>query len=272
MDFHFNYFVEISALLGLAVGSFLNVVIHRLPKMMEQTWREEVEGKASTGKPFNLVTPRSCCPVCGHQITAWENIPLFSYIGLGGRCSVCKAPISLRYPIVEAMTALLAAEIALKFGFGMQAIAAFLLVAGLITLTFIDLDTQLLPDSITLPLIWAGLLVNSLGIFTDLKSAVIGAAASYAIPYVTAKIFSRVTTREGMGYGDFKLMAAIGAWFGWQTLPAMLVISGISGVLVGLAMILSGKKDMLSRIPFGPYLAISALCLLFFGQRLVIHT
>lgn len=272
MDFHFNYFVEMSALLGLVVGSFLNVVIHRLPKMMEQTWREEVQGKSGTGKPFNLKTPGSCCPVCGHQIKVWENIPLFSYISLGGRCSACKAPISLRYPIVEAMTAVLAAEIAFKFGFSMQAMAAFLLIAGLITLTFIDLDTQLLPDSITLPLICGGLLFNILGTFTDLKSAVIGAAASYFIPYVTAKIFILVTSREGMGYGDFKLMAAIGAWFGWQALPAMLVISGISGSLVGLTMILFGNKNILSRIPFGPYLAFSALCLLFFGQRLVLHT
>jgi leader peptidase (prepilin peptidase)/N-methyltransferase len=272
MDFHINYFVEMSALLGLAVGSFLNVVIHRLPKMMELAWKEEAQGQGETGKPFNLVTPRSCCPICGHQITAWENIPLFSYIRLGGRCSACKAPISLRYPIVEAMTAILAAEIAFKFGLSTQAIAGFLLIAGLIALTFIDLDTQLLPDSITLPLIWVGLLFNTLGTFTDLKSAVIGAAASYFIPYVTANIFSRITSREGMGYGDFKLMAAIGAWFGWQALPAMLVISGISACLVGLVMILFGKKDILSRIPFGPYLALSALCLLFFGQKLVLQS
>jgi leader peptidase (prepilin peptidase)/N-methyltransferase len=166
------------------------------------------------------------------------------------------------------LTAILAAEIAAKFGFSLYAFAAFLLLAGLIALTFIDLDTQLLPDSITLPLLWAGLLFNTIGGFTDLKSAVIGAVASYFIPYVAARIFSRITAREGMGYGDFKLMAVIGAWFGWQALPAMLVISGVSASLVGLGMILLRKKNMLSKIPFGPYLALSALCLLFFRQQL----
>jgi leader peptidase (prepilin peptidase) / N-methyltransferase len=271
MDFHINYFVEISALFGLVVGSFLNVVISRLPKMMERQWLEQNQGKSNeNNQPYNLVTPGSCCPACGHQITPLENIPLFSYIFLGGRCSACKTPISLRYPIVEALTAVLAAEIASRFGLGLHAFAAFLLVAGLIALTFIDLETQLLPDSITLPLLWMGLLFNALGGFNDLRSAVIGALASYFIPYVVAQIFNRVTAREGMGYGDFKLMAAIGAWFGWQALPAMLVISGISGSLVGLSMILFGKKDILSKIPFGPYLALSALCLLFFRQQLTL--
>jgi leader peptidase (prepilin peptidase)/N-methyltransferase len=269
MDFNINYFVEISALFGLVIGSFLNVVIHRLPVMMEREWQQEIQGAPDKNKtPFNLLTPRSCCPACGHQIKMRENIPLLSYIRLGGRCSACKAPISLRYPLVEALTAMLAAEIAAKFGFSLFAFASFLLAAGLITLTFIDLDTQLLPDSITLPLLWAGLLFNILGGFVDLRSAVIGAVASYFIPYVIARIYSLVRGREGMGYGDFKLMAAIGAWFGWQALPAMLAISGISGCLVGLSMVLFGKKDIVSKIPFGPYLALSALCLLFFRQQL----
>jgi leader peptidase (prepilin peptidase) / N-methyltransferase len=279
MDFHLhyfvglNYFVEICALFGLVVGSFLNVVIHRLPLMMEREWQEEAQGQArQDGNTYNLLNPRSCCPACGHQLTAWENIPLFSYIYLGGKCSACKVPISLRYPIVEALTAVLAAEIAFRFGFGLPAFAAFFLIAGLIALTFIDLDTQLLPDSITLPLLWAGLLVNTVNGVTDLKSAVIGAVASYFIPYIVAKMFSLITGREGMGYGDFKLMAVIGAWFGWQALPAMLVISGVSASVVGLVMILFGnlfgKKDMLSKIPFGPYLALSALCLLFLRQQL----
>lgn len=267
MQLHLNYFVEISALIGLLVGSFLNVVIHRLPKMMEQEWQAELDGKPPS-KTFNLVTPRSCCPVCGQPITALQNIPLFSYIALSGKCSGCKTPISLRYPIVEAITAVLAAEIASNFGFGLPAFAAFVLVVGLIVLTFIDLDTQLLPDSITLPLLWLGLLFNAVGGFADLQSAVIGAAASYFIPYVVAQIFSRVIGREGMGYGDFKLMAAIGAWFGWQALPAMLVISGVSGSVIGLGMVLFGKRNLLSKIPFGPYLALSALCLLFFRQHL----
>ncbi|HEY8084786.1 MAG TPA: A24 family peptidase [Methylophilaceae bacterium] len=268
MDFHLNYFVEISALFGLLVGSFLNVVIHRLPIIMEREWQEEAQSKAPDSTAYNLVTPRSCCPACGHQIKAWENIPLFSYIYLGGKCSTCKTPISLRYPIVEALTAVLAAEIASRFGFGLHGFAAFFLAAGLIALTFIDLDTQLLPDRITMPLLWIGLLFNAVHGFTDLKSAVIGAIASYFIPYVVAKLFSLVTGREGMGYGDFKLMAVIGAWFGWQALPAMLVISGVSGSVVGLTMVLVGKKDILSKIPFGPYLALSALCLLFFRQQL----
>jgi len=269
MDFHLNYFVEISALCGLLVGSFLNVVIHRLPIMMEREWQEGAQDKARQhSSTYNLLTPRSCCPACGHQLTAWENIPMFSYIYLGGKCSACKVPISLRYPIVEALTAVLAAEIASKFGLGLPAFAAFFLVAGLIALTFIDLDTQLLPDSITLPLLWSGLLLNAVNGFTDLKSAVIGAVASYFIPYIVAKIFILITGREGMGYGDFKLMAVIGAWFGWQALPAMLVISGVSASVVGLTMILFGKKDLLSKIPFGPYLALSALCLLFFRPQL----
>jgi leader peptidase (prepilin peptidase)/N-methyltransferase len=270
MDFHLNYFVEISALFGLVVGSFLNVVIHRLPIIMERKWQEEAQVKESDSTIYNLVTPRSHCPACGHQIKAWENIPLFSYIYLGGKCSACKVPISLRYPIVEALTAVLAAEIASRFGFGLYAFAAFYLTAGLIALTFIDLDTQLLPDSITLPLLWIGLLVNTVSGFTDLKSAVIGAVASYFIPYGVAKIFNLVTARDGMGYGDFKLMAVIGAWFGWQAIPAMLVISGISASVVGLGMILMGKKGILSKIPFGPYLALSALCLLFFRQQLTL--
>ncbi|MFM9913656.1 MAG: prepilin peptidase [Methylophilaceae bacterium] len=269
-------FIFIAALFGLVVGSFLNVVIHRLPKMLEREWEFELSSHMAEKSeqepppaptPYTLSSPRSSCPICGHPITAFENIPVLSYIGLGGRCSACKTPISARYPLVELLTSAFAAAIAWKFGFGIQAFAAFFLVTCLIALTFIDLDTMFLPDDITLPLLWAGLLFNAYDGFIDLHAAVIGAAAGYGLLWAAYWLFKLSTGKEGMGYGDFKLLAALGAWFGWQALPPLLVISGVSGSLIGL-MLLTAKNNLAGKIPFGPYLALGGVTTLFFGSAL----
>jgi leader peptidase (prepilin peptidase) / N-methyltransferase len=276
-------FVAIAVLFGLMVGSFLNVVIHRLPRMMERDWKaqcaelsgteiktDEHDGdKPATQQPaYNLVAPRSACPVCGHPITALENIPIVSYLFLGGKCAGCKTPISPRYPLVEAITAVLAGLIAWKFGFGPTAFAAFFLVCSLIALTFIDFDTQLLPDDITLMLLWAGLLFSIYGGFTDLRSAVIGAMAGYLALWSVYWGFKLVTGKEGMGYGDFKLLAAIGAWFGWQLLPAVILLSSLAGSVVGIALIVLAKHGRGVPIPFGPYLALGGIAALFWGPQL----
>lgn len=266
-------FAIVAAFFGLMVGSFLNVVIHRLPIMMEREWKlqcAELSGAqpASTEEAYNLMAPRSACPSCGHRITAMENIPLVSYIFLGGKCSGCGTRISPRYPLVELITGTLAGLIAWKFGFGFAAVAAFLFVACLIALTFIDFDTQLLPDDITLPLLWAGLLFSMNGGFTDLKSAVIGAMAGYLALWSVYWLFKLVTGKEGMGYGDFKLLAAIGAWFGWQLLPAVILLSSIAGSVVGIALIVLAKHGRSVPIPFGPYLALGGIAALFWGPQL----
>jgi len=266
-------FAAVAVVFGLMVGSFLNVVIHRLPRMMEREWKmqcAELNGAelASPDAPYNLMVPRSACPSCGHQITAAENVPVLSYLLLRGKCSGCKAAISWRYPLVELTTGFLAGLIAWKFGFGLQAFAAFFLVAGLIALTFIDFDTQLLPDDITLPLLWAGLLLSMNGGFTDLKSAVIGAMAGYLALWSVYWLFKLVTGKEGMGYGDFKLLAAIGAWFGWQLLPAVILLSSIVGSVVGIALIVVAKRGRSVPIPFGPYLALGGIAALFWGPQL----
>lgn len=268
-------FAAIAILFGLMVGSFLNVVIHRLPRMMEREWKtqcSELNGLEETSvgaaEAYNLMVPRSACPSCGHQITAMENIPVASYLFLGGKCSVCKTRISPRYPLVELATGTLAGLIAWKFGFGLLAFAAFFFVACLIALTFIDFDTQLLPDDITLPLLWAGLLFSMNGGFTDLKSAVIGAMAGYLALWSVYWLFKLVTGKEGMGYGDFKLLAAIGAWFGWQLLPAVILLSSVVGSIVGIALILLAKHGRSVPIPFGPYLALGGIAALFWGPQL----
>ena len=260
------------AVLGLLVGSFLNVVIHRLPKMMDNDWRSqcaELHGQtAPNSEAFSLSTPRSRCPECGHPITALENIPVISWLVLRGKCSACRAPISPRYPIVEALTCLLTALTAVHFGFGWAAAGGILLIWSLIALTFIDYDTQLLPDSITLPLLWSGLLFNLFGTYTDLQSAVIGAMAGYLSLWSVYWGFKLVTGKEGMGYGDFKLLAALGAWLGWQILPLTILLSSLVGAVLGIALIVLAKRGRNVPIPFGPYLATAGLIAFFWGKEL----
>lgn len=265
-------FITVSVIFGLMVGSFLNVVIHRLPKMMEREWHSnclELQGKEIPEQTkFTLSTPRSACPKCKHQITALENIPIISYLLLGGKCKGCKAKISIRYPLVEALTGLLIGLIACKFGYTYTTLFAWIFTLALITLTFIDFDTQLLPDDITLPLLWLGLLFNLNGGFTNLQSAVIGAVLGYLILWAVYWAFKIATGKEGMGYGDFKLLAAIGAWFGWQLLPAVILLSSVLGAVIGIALILFKGKSGGTAIPFGPFLALGGIAALFFGQQL----
>ena len=265
-------FAAVAGVFGLLVGSFLNVVIHRLPKMMERDWHcqcAELRGEdVSPVEPLTLATPRSRCPHCGHQITALENIPILSWLVLRGACSACKAPISIRYPVVEGITGLMTAFAAWHFGFGWAAAGAILFVWAMIALTGIDFDTQLLPDSITLPLIWLGLLFNIGGTFTSLTSAVIGAVAGYLSLWSVYWGFKLATGKEGMGFGDFKLLAAIGAWLGWQMLPLTILLSSFVGAVVGVALIVLAKRGRNVPIPFGPYLAAAGLLALFWGKPL----
>lgn len=265
-------FTGLVFLFSLLIGSFLNVVVHRLPKMMEADWHAqcaELRGEAGPDAArYNLWLPRSACPRCGHQITALENIPLLSWLWLRGRCSACAAPIGARYPLVELLTALLSAAVAWKWGVSAQTLGALLLVWTLVTLAFIDLDTTLLPDSLTLPLLWLGLLFNLGGHFTSLADAVIGAIAGYGVLWSVYWLFKLITGKDGMGYGDFKLLAAIGAWLGWQMLPVTLLLSSVVGAAIGIAMIVLVKHDRRVPIPFGPYLAGGGLVALFFGADL----
>lgn len=266
--------VALAAVIGLCVGSFLNVVIHRLPIIMEQAWRAqctELQGQPvpEVESPLSLARPRSRCPNCGHAITAMENIPLISYFFiLRGRCSGCHNRISLRYPIVEAAAGFASAVAIMYFGANTVGIAAAILLWALIALAAIDFDTQLLPDSITLPLLWLGLLFNLLGGFCDLPSAVIGAMAGYLVLWSVFWAFKLATGKEGMGYGDFKLLAALGAWLGWQMLPAIILLSSIVGALVGIGLIVFARQGRHIPIPFGPYLAAAGVIALFWGQRL----
>jgi len=265
-------FITASVIFGLLVGSFLNVVIYRMPKIMEQEWHNnclELQGKeVSTQAKFTLSQPRSACPNCGHKITARENIPIISYLALRGKCSSCKTPISARYPLIEALTGTLIGLISWKFGYSGTAFFAWIFTFALIALTFIDFDTQLLPDDITLPLLWLGLLFNINYGFTDLKSAVIGAAAGYLILWSIYWLFKLIRGKEGMGYGDFKLLAAIGAWFGWKLLPAVILLSSTLGAVIGIALIVLTKRGKEVPMPFGPFLAIGGIAALFFGQHL----
>lgn len=265
-------FSILAGIIGLLVGSFLNVVIHRLPKMMEREWQQqcaELNGQTIDASPsYNLIVPRSACPHCGHAISALENIPVISYLFLHGKCAGCAASISPRYPIVEAVSGLLSAYAACHFGFGLAGIASIILVWALIALTFIDFDTQLLPDSITLPLLWLGLLLNLNGVFTSLPNALIGAVAGYLILWSVYWAFKLTTGKEGMGYGDFKLLAALGAWLGWTMLPLIILLSSLVGAVVGVALIIFAKHGRNIPIPFGPYLAGGGLIALFWGQAL----
>jgi leader peptidase (prepilin peptidase) / N-methyltransferase len=277
-------------LLGLAVGSFLNVVIHRLPRMMERNWLSESFASLSERVPetlrgelerwwqasaaervppeLNIASPRSRCPHCGHLISAAENIPLISYIFLRGRCRACKAPISLRYPLIELLSGALSAAVAWHFGYSLACLAGLLFVWSLIALCFIDLDTMLLPDDITLPLLWLGLLFNLAEVFVPLDEALIGAVAGYLVLWSVFWLFKLITGKEGMGYGDFKLLAAIGAWFGWHVLPAVILLSSVVGAVVGIALMIFARHGRDVPIPFGPYLAAAGTLSLFFGPTL----
>jgi leader peptidase (prepilin peptidase)/N-methyltransferase len=265
-------YTTLAAVLGLMVGSFLNVVIHRLPKMMERGWMAECAELRGEPTPqaekLTLATPRSRCPHCGHGITAVENIPLLSYLFLRGHCRACHARISPRYPLVEALSGLLSGYAAWRFGASWASVGALLFIWGMIALTFIDFDTQLLPDSITLPLLWMGLLLNLGGTFTDLKSAVIGTVAGYLSLWAVFWAFKLATGKEGMGYGDFKLLAAVGAWLGWQMLPLTILASSMVGAVVGIALIVFARHGRNIPIPFGPYLAAAAIIALFWGKPL----
>lgn len=266
-------FAAAAAIAGLVIGSFLNVVIHRFPKMMEREWRAqcaELNGQPVKDEGrYNLLTPRSSCPSCGHRIGALENIPVLSYVLQGGKCAACKAPIGIRYPLVELLTALAFSGAALKFGFGAAGLAAMVLLAGLIALSFIDFDTQLLPDDITLPWLWLGLLLNMYGVFVDLQSAVIGAVAGYLSLWSVYWLFKLATGKEGMGFGDFKLLAMMGAWLGWKALPFIILASSMVGAVFGIALIVLAKRGREVPIPFGPYLAIAGIIALFFGNSIV---
>ncbi len=269
-----TFFATIAGIFGLAIGSFLNVVIHRLPKMLERRWRAELaelDGREppASDPPYNLAVPRSECPKCGHRITALENIPLMSYIVLRGRCSACKAPISPRYFVVELLTGLLTGFVAWRYGFTPPAAAGLIFVWGMIALAFIDLDTFYLPDDITLPLLWAGLLVNLAAVFVDLPSAVLGAAAGYLALWLVFWVYKLATGKEGMGFGDFKLLAAIGAWLGWKMLPVVILLSSFVGAVIGISLIVFARHGRNTPIPFGPYLALGGLVALFWGQPLV---
>ena len=274
-------YLSLIVILGLLVGSFLNVVIYRLPVILKRQWKsdcvaflnqENIQSTAETDnsaiETFNLVAPRSRCPHCNHLITAMENIPVLSYLFLRGRCRECKTPISIRYPLIEILSATLAALVAWKFGVSLQASIALLLTWGLICLSFIDYDHQYLPDNITLPFLWLGLFVNLNGLFVDLTSAVIGAMAGYLILWLVYQVFKKLTGKEGMGYGDFKLLAMLGAWLGWQVLPAIILLSTLVGSVIGISLILFKQHDRSHPIPFGPYLAIAGWITLLWGNEI----
>jgi leader peptidase (prepilin peptidase) / N-methyltransferase len=259
----------------LVVGSFLNVVIHRLPRMMENEWRAqcaELEGRElpDTGR-YNLLVPRSRCPSCSTPIRARDNIPVLSWLLLKGKCASCRTPISVRYPLVEALTAVLSGLIAWRFGLGLTAGLALILTWALIALTFIDADTTLLPDDLTIPLLWLGLLANLLGVFpgVTLRDAVLGAVAGYLSLWLIYWSFKLTTGKEGMGYGDFKLLAALGAWMGWKALLPIVLLASVVGALVGIALIVLARRGREIPIPFGPYLASAGFFVLLFGDRLI---
>ncbi len=266
----------IAGLFGLLFGSFLNVVIHRLPKMMQRESDNYVAAESGKQLPhtdrYNLMVPRSACPHCKHQITAMENIPVLSYLVLRGRCSHCKAPISPRYPAVEALTGALSAVMIWHFGSGWAGLSALLFLYALIAMTFIDFDTQLLPDDLTYPLLWAGLIMNINGTFVPLRDAVIGAAAGYLVLWSIYWLFKLATGKEGMGYGDFKLLAALGAWMGWTMLPTIILLSSVVGAMVGIALIVFARHGRNNPIPFGPYLAAAGLVAMLYGAPIAAFT
>lgn len=273
-------YLSLVAVLGLIVGSFLNVVIYRLPVMLKRQWKADCvsfltqesepvpDSTTRIDQPFNLVVPRSRCQHCGHLITALENVPVLSYLFLRGRCLECKAPISIRYPLIEILSASLVVLVAWKFGFGLQTAAAMLLSWALICLGFIDYDHQYLPDNITLPFLWLGLFLNLGGLYVDLASAVVGAIVGYLVLWLVYQVFRLITGKEGMGYGDFKLLAMLGAWLGWQALPAIILISTLVGSVIGISLILFKQHNRNHPIPFGPYLAIAGWIVLLWGNKI----
>ena len=277
-----------TGILGLVIGSFLNVVILRLPKIMQVQWRREcaeladddtnTDGESADrpapagdkipGEPFNLAYPPSHCPACGHRIGVLENIPVLSFLWLRARCSACRAPISWRYPLIEVLTAVLTLLVIWHFGPTAQGLLALILTWGLIALAGIDFDTELLPDAISLPLLWLGLLASLAGVFVDSRDAIIGAAAGYSSLWLVYQLFRMLTGKEGMGYGDFKLLSIFGAWFGWTALPQILLLSTIPGALFGIGLVLSGRSERQTPFAFGPFLAIAGWIYLIWGERI----
>jgi len=266
------FFISFISIIGLVLGSFLNVVIHRLPEMLKREWQQqcaELRGERITALPvYNLAMPGSGCPQCGHKISILENIPIISYFFLRGQCSGCHTRIPFSYPLVEALTAILSGLAAWHFGFDSLLFAVLIFIWAMIVLTFIDLNTQLLPDSITQPLLWTGLIVNLNNGFTDAHSAVVGAVAGYLTLWSVYWLFRLLTGKEGLGYGDFKLLAAIGAWLGWQLLPLVILFSSVVGAVVGTVLILSAGHSKNTTLPFGPYLAGGGLIALFWGKQI----
>jgi leader peptidase (prepilin peptidase)/N-methyltransferase len=268
---HVLAFVLFAALLGLLIGSFLNVLIYRLPIMMQREWRAQALEylecpPEAIGERFNLLLPSSRCPHCDHQIRSWENIPLVSWLALRGKCSSCRAPISSRYPLVELACGLLSGYVAWHFGFTWEAGAMLLLTWGLVAMSMIDIDHQLLPDSLVLPLLWLGLILNSFGLFVSLESALWGAVAGYLSLWSVYWLFKLVTGKEGMGYGDFKLLAMLGAWGGWQVLPLTILLSSVVGAVLGTILLRVQRAESSTPIPFGPYLAIAGWIALLWGD------
>lgn len=264
------FFYAIITFIGLSVGSFLNVVIYRLPVILENEWRHQcqefLELEVTEQQKFNLAFPASTCPGCNHKIRFWENIPVISYLLLKGKCSSCSTKISIQYPLVEAITAILSIIVASHYGASWQTVTALILTWSLIALTMIDVHKQLLPDNITLPLLWLGIICNMFGLFTDLESSVKGAIFGYLALWSIYHLFKILTGKEGMGYGDFKLLAALGAWMGWKVLPLIIVLSSFVGAAIGIAMIIFARHDKSVPIPFGPYLAIAGWIALLWGD------
>lgn len=268
------FFAFVMLLLGMSIGSFLNVVIYRLPKMMQQDWHVQccellcLENKNASQQKINLISPRSNCPACNRMITALENIPVISYLFLKGRCRSCKVNISPQYPIIEIVTGLLTAYIAWHFGLNLQTLFAVFFTWALICLAMIDLEHSLLPDDITLPFMWLGLFCNIFGIFTDIYSSLIGAMLGYGILWIIFISFKAATGKEGMGYGDFKLLALLGAWLGWQSLPLIILLSSMLASIIGMGMIICKGRDKAAAFPFGPYLAVAGWIALIWGKDL----
>jgi leader peptidase (prepilin peptidase)/N-methyltransferase len=267
-------FIGIVLIIGLNVGSFLNVVIYRLPVMMQSNWRRECHEylklpvTENDKQNFNLMFPGSHCPNCQTPIKAYQNIPLISYLLLKGKCKYCGVHIPLRYPFIEVLTGLMSALVASHFGYTPAAFFALILTWCLIALSFIDLDHQLLPDSITLPLLWLGLLLSIFNLFTDSHDSIIGAIAGYLSLWSVYQLFKLLTGKEGMGFGDFKLLAMLGAWLGWQLLPLIILLSSLLGAIIGITMIITTKRDALKPMPFGQYLALAGWIALFWGEKL----
>lgn len=271
---HFIFYLVVIAAYGLLIGSFLNVVIYRLPIILDRLWQQRAQLTLEmelddTNEAFSLSTPRSHCPSCNYKIKVWENIPVLSYLLLGGKCSSCQATISVRYPIVELLTAGLSISVAWSFGVTAATLTGLIFIWALIPLALIDYDHQILPDAITLPFLWLGLLVNSYGVFTDLHSAVIGAIAGYGSLWLVYQAFKLLTKKEGMGFGDFKLFAMLGAWLGWQLLPLTILLAAFSGAVIGGIYLSLSKHGRDHPIPFGPFLCVAAWVALIWGHDLV---